>query len=97
MQSHVFAVSESWIDARVRLSFVRDRFRPLSARRVAIAVASGLMFGLLVPTTGRSQEPSGLEAAVALQDVMVSAIERAGKSVVAIAGPQRGAECGGSG
>ncbi|MHB9080945.1 MAG: trypsin-like peptidase domain-containing protein [Pirellulaceae bacterium] len=59
-------------------------------RGVAIAVTSGLIFGLLVPTTGRSQEPSGLEAAVALQDVMVSAIERAGKSVVAIARVRKG-------
>jgi S1-C subfamily serine protease len=58
--------------------------------RVAIVATVGLMSWLLVPTAGRGQAPSGLEAAAALQDVMVSAIERAGKSVVAIARVRKG-------
>ncbi|MHB0955243.1 MAG: trypsin-like peptidase domain-containing protein [Pirellulaceae bacterium] len=49
------------------------------------AAACLLAAFLLVPRSGRGQEPSAVDAAAALQEVLVSAIERAGKSVVAIA------------
>ncbi len=57
---------------------------------VPVGLLLSVMIGLSCPSQSNAQQPSGLSAAVALEQAMVSTIEKCEKSVVAVARAREG-------
>ena len=63
---------------------------PRNCQSVIIATGIGLL--ALAPIVARAQEPTGLQAAVAIESALVEAIAKAERSVVAIARSRKSAD-----